>query len=82
MKAAVKIRRLGVTAKRYLGLFPQGAQVGDHVCVFTGACVPFVIRRHETENKYQLIGECYVHGIMDGEVADMNDVQKGEIYLR
>ena len=81
MKAAVKLRRLGVTAKRYLGLFPRGTQIGDHVCVFTGACVPFVIRRHETEDKYQLVGECYVHGIMDGEVADMSDVQTREIYL-
>ena len=81
MKAAVKMRRLGVTAKRNLGLFPRGAQVGDHVCVFTGACVPFVIRRDENEDKYQLIGECYVHGIMDGEVEHMKDVQTREIYL-
>ena len=82
MKAAVKLRRIGVTAKRYLGLFPRGTQIGDHVCVVTGVCVPFVIRRHETEDKYQLIGECYVHGIMDGEAEDMSDVQKREIYLR
>ena len=81
MKAAIKLRRLGVTAKRYFGLFPRGAQIGDQVCVFTGACVPFVIRRHETEDKYQLVGECYVHGIMDGEVEHMNDVQTREIYL-
>lgn len=81
MIAAVNRRRLGVTRKQYLGLFPQGTKAGDQVCVITGACVPFVIRRHEIKDEYQLVGECYVHGIMDGEVEDMRDMQKREIYI-
>lgn len=81
MKAAVDRRRLGVTTKRYLGLFPRGTKIGDRVCVFTEGCVPFVIRRHEIRDEYQLVGECYVHGIMDGEVDDMKDLQKREIYI-
>lgn len=81
VKAAVRRRRLGVTTQRYLGLFPRGTKAGDHVCVFTGACVPFVIRRCESRDEYQLVGECYVHGIMDGEVEVMSDMQKREIYI-
>ncbi len=81
MKAAVNRRRLGVTTQQYLGLFPRGTKAGDHVCVLIGACVPFVIRWHESKDAYQLIGECYVHGIMDGEVDDMKDLQKREIYI-
>ena len=82
IKAAVQRRRLGMTMQRYLGLFPQGTEVGDQVCVFTGGWVPFVIRRHQAKDGYQLVGECYLHGIMDGEVDDMKELQTREIYLR
>ena len=82
VKAAVHRRRLGMTKQRYLGLFPRGTEVGDQVCVFAGGWVPFVIRRHQARDEYQLVGECYLHGIMDGEVDDMEELQKREIYLR
>ena len=82
MKAAVKLRRLGVTAQRYLGLFPRGTQVGDRVCVFTGACVPFVIRGRGTGDGYRLVGGCYVHGIMGGEIEDVSGGQTREIFRR
>ena len=79
VKSATKNRRLGVTAKRYLGLYPRGANIGDQVCVFIRPCVPFVIRKLRSRNEYQLIGECYVHGIMDGEAECMGDLQRTEI---
>ena len=82
MKAAVQRRRLGMTTQRYLGLFPRGTEPGDQVCVFTGGWVPFVIRRNQARDEYQLVGECYLHDIMDDEVYDMRDLQTGEIYLR
>ena len=81
MKSATKNRRLGVTAKRYLGLYPRGTQIGDQICVLVGACVPFVIRKLEGRNEHQLVGECYVHCIMDGEAENMRDLQKTEICL-
>ena len=55
------------TKRGYLGLGSQALQVGDIVCVLAGGEVPFVLRRARTH--YQLVGESYVHGIMDGEVA-------------
>ena len=82
MKSACKNRRLGVTEKRYLGLYPRGANVGDQVCVFIGVCVPFVIRKLGGRNEYQLVGECYVHDIMDGQAECMGDLQRTEIVLR
>ena len=39
-------------------------------------------RGRGTGDGYQLAGECYVHGIMDGEVEDMSGGQTREIYLR
>ena len=82
MKSASKNRRLGVTEKGYLGLYPRGANIGDQVCVFIGACVPFVIRKLGGGNEYQLVGECYVHDIMDGEAESMGDLQRTKIVLR
>ena len=82
MKAAVQRRRLGMTTQRYLGLFPRGTKPGDQVCVLTGGWVPFVIRRNQARDEYQLVGECYLHSIMNGEVDDMKGLQTREIYLR
>jgi WD repeat-containing protein 55 len=70
-EAAVTGRRFGITSKRYMGLLPRGTKLGDQVCVFLGSHVPFVIRRQEIGDSYQLVGECYIHGIMHGEIRGM-----------
>lgn len=59
-------RRAFCTSKGYLGLGPRHLQPGDHVVIVHGSTVPFILRSIE-ENKFTLIGEAYVHGIMDGE---------------
>jgi hypothetical protein len=53
-----------------LGTGPEGLCVGDAVCVLFGGDVPFILRP-SPEGDYQLIGECYVSGIMRGEALDM-----------
>ena len=57
-----------LTKSGYLGLGPIGVQREDLVVVFMGIETPFVLRRFE-KGLYKLIGETYVHSIMDGEVA-------------
>jgi hypothetical protein len=42
--------------------------VGDKVVVFHGAAVPFVIQYHPVKMEWTLVGECYIHGLMHGEV--------------
>ncbi len=82
--AAVKGRTFGTTSRGYMGLFPRGTKIGDQICVFIGGHIPFTIRpqtQGTTGSPYQLVGECYVHGIMDGEVMLMTDLQKEEIRL-
>lgn len=67
-KTAVRGRRFGTTRKGCMGLYPRGTRIGDRVCVFAGGHVPFVLRQDDERDSYQLIGECYQHGIMDGQV--------------
>lgn len=43
--------------------------------------MPFVIRLVEGGEGYELMGECYVHGIMQGEVMEMEDMQLEPVSL-
>ena len=64
----------GTSKHRHLGLGPPKAQVGDVVAVLHGAPTPFLLRPSEamdvlngTIPTWRLVGDCYVHGIMNGE---------------
>jgi hypothetical protein len=49
---------------------------GDVVVVLFGGKVPFVLRRvYEARDgeQWRLVGECYVDGVMFGEVLDRRD---------
>ena len=55
-----------LTQKGYVGLGHKGMRVGDLVCILQGGPMPFLLRRTEGE-EYILVGDTYVHGVMDGE---------------
>ena len=65
-------RKPFVTIKGNLGLGPNHIRRGDKVAVFGGADVPFILRE-AAPGKYQLLGEAYVDGIMDGEASDTTE---------
>lgn len=77
-------RRFCVTVDGYMGLVPKTAAKGDGICVFLGGAVPFVIRKADSGH-YCLVGECYVHGLMDGKaldvVLDVDWMEEGDITL-
>lgn len=63
------LRRLPfVTEKGHLGLSAEHVQRGDVVAIIRGSQVAFVLREW-AGGAYQLVGEAYVEGIMDGEAA-------------
>jgi hypothetical protein len=41
-----------------------------------------MILRKSDDDKYEIVGEAYVHGIMDGEAMDAQDVMIGKIVLK
>lgn len=60
-------RRLCAFNTGKVGLVPDDTKVGDWVAIFPGSNLPFIIR-HLRENKFELIGHCFVYGAMDGEI--------------
>ncbi|MCJ1250485.1 hypothetical protein MMC30_007713 [Trapelia coarctata] len=59
-------RRLIKTSKGYIGLAYDAVRVGDSIAVCQGGRLPLVVRREW--KRWRLMGDCYVHGIMLGEV--------------
>lgn len=62
-------RKFEITQGLRMGMFPNTAQQGDIIFAPIGANVPFALRKAEN-GRYNLIGECYLHGVMYGEVAE------------
>ncbi len=56
---------------KWIGLAPMAAKNDDVIAVLYGCSVPVVLRLCEEpgagERYFQLVGECYVHGMMDGD---------------
>ena len=78
-RAAIK-RAFFVTEQGYMGLGPLGMEEGDLVYVLSGGQVPFILRPTILAEGFSLVGESYVHGIMDGE-ATMLGIEVETIYL-
>lgn len=83
--AVVPNRRLfhtrGKTGK-LLGLAPSKAEKGHLVCILFGCSVPVILKRHEAiidgkrHAHYELIGDAYVHGLMEGHA--MEDIERSQ----
>jgi hypothetical protein len=60
------------TVKGRIGMGPVGIQMGDQIHIIRGGPTPFILRPIEEKanslKNYKLIGNCYVDGIMDGEL--------------
>lgn len=69
-------RQLFITSKGYIGLGPVRMMTGDRVAILLGGSTPFVLREYDTSEEalqhlvqWELLGDCYVHGWMDGELV-------------
>jgi len=66
-------RKFLVCAKGdWVGLAPMAAKTYDVVCILYGCSVPVLLRPMPSPMDVQywsVVGECYVHGIMDGEAV-------------
>ncbi|KAN0120243.1 hypothetical protein V8E51_002451 [Hyaloscypha variabilis] len=66
---AISGRTLFSTIEGDLGYGPVSSLPGDEVWVLENGRVPFILRPTRNNFSFSLIGECYVHGIMDGQLS-------------
>jgi hypothetical protein len=66
-------------------LVPQLARVGDMVCILRGLRMLFLFRQNTghgerdgygKEEVWDIVGNCYVHGLMEGEVLSQDRQEK------
>lgn len=71
-RIAYSCRRLFRTEKNYLGIAAESLKAGDEIWVLAGAAAPLILRPAENGEKEdrKVIGEAYIHGIMNGEVVN------------
>lgn len=65
-------RRFCATRDGRIGWVPRDTREDDVVCVLFGGRVPYVLR--PCERGYTLVGECYIHGLMEGEAMEMKGI--------
>lgn len=71
-------RQICITDSGYFGLIPWYSEEGDLVCCLAGGSVPYVLRQSDDGDDFKLIGECYIHGVMQGEAlrgAQLEDLE-------
>lgn len=62
-------RVLFITTQGYMGLCSAGVEKGDLVSILLGCDMPILLRKRDENHHLRVIGEAYVHGIMDGEAV-------------
>jgi hypothetical protein len=82
-------RRFIKTQKGYIGWAPEKCQEGDLVVVLAGGNVPYILHAEPAVEIpecgwgpfpcYSVLGDSYVHGIMDGEVFELLDESDREM---
>ena len=58
--------------KNYIGIGPAYMEDGDIIAIFYGSQTPFIVRQHKQIGRYELIGDCYIHGLMHSEALEMD----------
>ncbi|KAF2671223.1 hypothetical protein BT63DRAFT_412279 [Microthyrium microscopicum] len=61
-------RTLFITDTDYLGLGPRGLRKNDSVAIFQSGRIPFVVEEANEMGDLRILGECYVAGVMSGEL--------------
>ena len=74
----VRSRAFFTTDSRYLGFGPNCTAAGDQIFLLIGSDVPFILR--PAGKNFELVGPCYVHGVMYGEGLCQNYYMNDEFY--
>ena len=73
VRKALNSRRCFVTNSAFIGLGPASMGPGDIVAILHGCTWPVILRPHG--ERYKILGTCYTHGAMDGEIVRERQAQ-------
>ncbi|KAK2728930.1 ankyrin and het domain-containing protein [Colletotrichum kahawae] len=65
--------------QHFMATLPWNAEIEDYIVLLEGFRTPFVLRKSKSEDgtgqaeEFQIVGDCYVHGVMDGELLRWAD---------
>jgi hypothetical protein len=81
-----RYRKFAVTRSGMFLIGPDTMAVGDVVVVLHGGRTPFLLRPKKGEGEdggeqWALVGECYVHGLMNGEALEREGVEEEEFCI-
>lgn len=84
-RKASALREMGYSQNSYLLMVPNTAVAGDAIWALAGGQALYILRSMDRGTKrYRFIGECYVHGLMDGEIVRrlrLGDAKKEDLSL-
>jgi hypothetical protein len=88
-------KTLFITLGGLFGIGPIGMREDDEICVFLGSNVPFVLRPLNSgavepdgegvdcsELCHRLVGDCYLHGFMEGLALNLHIYKRQTVNLR
>ena len=67
LAVAVQDRRMMRSEMGYIGVVQKGTRNGDYVALCKGGKVPLIIRQRNDGPEWELVGDAYIHGMMQGE---------------
>jgi hypothetical protein len=67
-------RKFFVTREGYIGMADWAIQEGDEVCLLYSGQALYVVRKEG--DHFLFLGDCYVPGLMDGEILSMRESGK------
>ena len=83
MLTALSNHALFITSQGYLGLGPALTEVGDSVVILGGSQTPFLLRQIGLDGvakEFCILGDCYLHGFMYGELLTEEDLSAVEMF--
>lgn len=71
-------RKFIASESHLIGLGPAETEPGDVICVTLGHPTPILLRP-TSAGTHVFVGECYIHGVMDGEFVDRNENKSEDV---
>jgi hypothetical protein len=74
--------RPSITQGGHFANLPLITEPGDEIWIIQGCRLPVVLRKsHDYLSMYRLVGSCYCHGIMKGEILDQDNFSFSDVQI-